>query len=709
MFGDVAVAINPKDSRYESLITAIKSGAESVRILIPFINKAIPVILDEQVKLDFGTGALKVTPAHDFNDSLIAKRHSLPELAIFDEEAKLLSISEVPEAFRGLDRYKARTAVVEALSADDLLVATKEYEGMDSLHDRCATEIEPALSDQWYLKMSDLAAMALKRVTDDSLNSEDRTSFFPERYAETFRAWLENIQDWCISRQIWWGHQIPITGETDVLDTWFSSALWPFISMADDEAVLRKYYPTTVLATAREIINLWVTRMIFSSEFFSKDFSLDSKPVKAFSKVLVHPVVQTPDGKRMSKSKGNAIDPLVLVNKYGADASRMWYAQVGVYSSQDVRFPGKSSPNKEDPKLKDWECEPMEKYKRFANKLYNSAKFTSMNLMEAESFKKTGKFKPKAYCDLVNLSDLSLADKWILIQLDETLAAATAAFSDTAAKPYDMGKAQELIYSFVWDYFCDWYIEFSKIQENIETKNQILFYVLNSSLRALQPFMPFVTEEIWQSLIELVDISEIEDELLTDEYASKPYVAFTKYPSTNFFFRRKLMKSSQEKRAGDLAAVGLAMGIISKVRNMRQSLAISWTNEINLFITNATEDLISEIKQIETYIKKLAKCSELIINQSLPEKPLSSFVIKTEANVDLLFSVPLKGLVDVDKLKLNLEEKLNKLNQNYEQLDKRLASMLAKAPEERIEELRSDLEKIKLERGILSEELAALE
>jgi len=708
MFGDVAVAINPKDARYADLITLIKGSKEAVKVLIPFINKAIPIILDEQVKLDFGTGVLKVTPAHDFNDNLIAKRHSLPELAIFDSEAKLLDIREVPEAFRGLDRYKARAAVVEALESEAKLVNLKEYEGTDSLHDRCATEIEPALSDQWYLKMKDLAALALKRVTDESLVDAEKTSFLPERYTETFKAWLENIQDWCISRQIWWGHQIPIEGETDVLDTWFSSALWPFISMADDEMVLRKYYPTTVLATAREIINLWVTRMIFSSEFFSKDFSLDSKPVKAFSKVLVHPVVQTPDGKRMSKSKGNAIDPLVLVDKYGADASRMWYAQVGIYSSQDVRFPGKPLPSKTDPKLKDWECEAMEKYKRFANKLYNSAKFTCMNLMEDPSFKRHAKFKARPHKDLIKLTDLTIPDKWILIQLDEVLNNISIAFSNNAAKPYDMGKAQELIYNFIWNHFCDWYIEFSKIQENTETKNQVLFYVLNSSLRALQPFMPFVTEEIWQSLMEVVDISELHDDLVTDEYASKPYIAFAKYPQTNDFFKSYIMRDSMPEYAKITNAMKLSTEVISRIRNIRQSLGIAWTNEISLFAMGLSDYSKEILLEMGSYIKRLAKCQELYLNAAAPNKPISNFVLGLESDEKNIFSVPLAALVDIDKLKTNLEDKLAKLSKNSQQLETRLASMLGKAAEERISELRLDIEKINAEMEILNEELIAL-
>jgi valyl-tRNA synthetase len=735
MFGDTAVAINPNDERYLNLINEIKSKPNFVKVLIPFINKAIPVILDEQVKLDFGTGALKVTPAHDFNDNLIGKRHGLTELNIFNDKAELLAIPEVPTEFQGLDRYKARTVVEEALALNEALVKVTEYTGTESLHDRCNTEIEPALSDQWYLSMKQLAEMALSRVTKDpdkKLPDSKRTDFIPERYEEPFKAWLENIQDWCISRQIWWGHQIPIEGETDVLDTWFSSALWPFISMADDEAVLKKYYPTTVLATAREIINLWVTRMIFSSEFFRQE--------KAFRKVLIHPVVQTPDGKRMSKSKGNAIDPLLLVRNYGADASRMWYAQVGVFSSQDVRFPGKSFPSKEDPKVKDWECEVMEKYKRFANKLYNSAKFTCMNLVEDPSYKSTGKFKVKPIfkaeigvplhaeigvrqqCD-----EMTFADRWILYTLEEVLSKVADAFAR-----YDIGTAQELIFNFTWNHFCDWYIEFSKIQDNLETKNQVLFYVLASAVRALQPFMPFVTEEIWQSLIQIVDFSEVEDdenaeigdceqsqsEYFTDEYKAKPYVAFAKFPEDEkgqiASLRAALAQIQQiepsKEKENVTWAMKLATEIISKIRNTRQSLNISWSDEIKLFISNSSEADISTLIEIRPYIKKIAKCSDIFMNEAVPEKPLSSFMIKSEGGEknEMFFHIPLKGLVDIDKLKTNLEDKLSKLNKSKQQLGTRLAAMLNKAPEERIQEAKGDLEKLNLEEKIYLEELNSL-
>ena len=781
MFGDTAVAINPDDERYSSLINEIKSKPNSVKVLIPFINKAIPVILDEQVKLDFGTGALKVTPAHDFNDNLIGKRHGLTELNIFNDKAELLAIPEVPAEFQGLDRYKARTAVEEALALNEALVKVTEYTGTESLHDRCNTEIEPALSDQWYLSMKQLAEMALNRVINKGLDDSKRTDFIPERYEEPFKAWLENIQDWCISRQIWWGHQIPMEGETDVLDTWFSSALWPFISMADDEAVLKKYYPTTVLATAREIINLWVTRMIFSSEFFRQE--------KAFSKVLIHPVVQTPDGKRMSKSKGNAIDPLLLVRNYGADASRMWYAQVGVFSSQDVRFPGKSFPSKEDPKVKDWECEVMEKYKRFANKLYNSAKFTCMNLVEDPSYKSTGKFKVKpifkaeigvSQCVKGTVAErtssrlrrtndrsvlevhedheedenaeigvpqwcheMTFADRWILYELEHVLSTVSIYFTK-----YDIGAAQEDIFEFTWTRFCDWYIEFSKIQDNLETKNQVLFYVLASAVRALQPFMPFVTEEIWQSLMQIVDFSEIENdenveigdrehfqsEYFTDEYKAKPYVAFAKFPEDQkgqiAFLRAALAEmkgvDALQEKANVIWSMKLATEIISKIRNTRQSLNISWSDEIKLFISNPSEADNSTLIEISPYIKRIAKCSDIFIDEAVPEKPLSSFIIKSEsvhedheagenAGIgdceqfqEIFFHIPLQGLVDIDKLKTNLEAKLSKLDKSKQQLEARLAAMLNKAPEERIKEAKDDLEKLNLEEKIYLEELNSL-
>lgn len=711
MFGDTALAINPNDERYRTLINTLKVNPDSIRAKIPFTNKEIPIVLDEHVKLDFGTGALKVTPAHDFNDNEIAKRHNLKEENTFDNFACLLSKSSkpelnpdylgenlnklsklIPDQFQGLERYEARKKIVAELEILAKLKDIKEYESTENLHDRCATEIEPALSDQWYLAMKDLANRALARVSPkadnpykDAYKENEKTSFIPERYTETFKAWLENIQDWCISRQIWWGHKIPLEGETDVLDTWFSSALWPYTSMADDKIILKKYYPTTILATAREIINLWVSRMIFSSDYFRNE--------KAFEKVLIHPVVQTPDGKRMSKSKGNAIDPLDLVTKYGADASRMWYAQVGIYGNQDVKFPGKSNKSKEDPKKKIWESDVFEKYKRFNNKLYNASKFLFMNLIEDPSFKANHKFKAKTISSL-DETKLSIADKWILIKINTVLEKVERAFNN-----YDIGKAQDLIYNFAWNDFCDWYIELSKIQKNTEEKNQILFYILNSCLRGLQPFIPFITEEIWQTMIDYIDFSELEaSSVFTDAYSEQEYqaIAFTAYP--------KAQKLSFEE-TNENEIMDFTTDFIAKIRNARQSLNIAWTENLNLIIEDESPVTEYRLSLVEEYIKGLAKINSLKISSENPEKPISSFIIdKTKVHI------PLKGLVDIEKLKETLNKKIKKVEKAKSGLEARLKSpnFTEKAPAEKVAEAKEELSFLKDEITLYTEELKNL-
>ena len=707
MFGDTAVAINPNDERYLDLIKKIQAEPESIKVLIPFTNKQIPIVLDEHVKLDFGTGALKVTPAHDFNDNEIGKRHSLKEENTFDNYACLLKpdsdpefntdylgensnkLSElIPEQFQGLERYEARKQVVAALEEISQLKDVKEYQSSENLHDRCGTEVEPALSDQWYLAMQELAQRALARVCPKEDNpytysETEKTEFIPARYTDTFRAWLENIQDWCISRQIWWGHQIPLEGETDVLDTWFSSALWPYISMSDDKAVLDKYYPTSILATAREIINLWVSRMIFSSDYFRDE--------KAFDKILIHPVVQTPDGKRMSKSKGNAIDPLDLVKKYGADASRMWYAQVGIYGTQDVRFPGKSNKSKEDPKKKDWESDVFEKYKRFNNKLYNASKFLFMNLVEDSSFKANQKFKAKAISSL-DKTKLSIADKWILVKFNSVLEEANQAFEN-----YDIGKAQELIYNFTWNSFCDWYIELSKTQDNTEEKNQVLFHILNSCLRALQPFTPFITEEIWQTIIDFVDFSELEDQsIFTDAYSENDYksIAFAAYPKAI-----ELGFNADKENA----AMNFTTEFISKLRNARQSLSLAWSQDLNIVLEH--DDFGFDFSLVESYIKNLAKLNSVSFSKESPDKPLNTFIIaKSKVHI------PLKGLVDINKLQENLQKKIEKINKSKEGLEKRLSSanFVEKAPAEKVQEVKDELNQLIEEQNIFKQELENL-
>jgi valyl-tRNA synthetase len=711
MFGDSAVAINPKDDRYKEIIDRINSG-ESVYLRIAISNREIPVILDEHVKTDFGTGALKVTPAHDPNDFEIGNRHSLPRILMMDEQARLLANDDIPESLRGLDRYEARKQVLEMLEAEDLLVKVSEYDQEKDLHDRCGTEIEPYLSDQWYLRMTELAKLALKTVSGDK-----RTKFIPERYSEPFSAWLENIQDWCISRQIWWGHRIPVyyyrDGEEikylaaeseeearkkigagfngnldqdeDVLDTWFSSALWPFETLKgsspEDEKIFKAFYPTSVLATAREIINLWVSRMIFSSEYF--------EGMQPFSDVLIHPVVQTPDGKRMSKSKGNAINPLDLVELYGADASRMWYASVGVLGHQDVRFPGQ-----QDKKTRAWSSETIEQYRKFANKLYNAAKFVMMQLDEDSGF------KPSSVSEILESESLTMADKWTLSKFNRLLSELKNDYHN-----YDLGAVQKKIYEFIWFDFCDWYIEMSKLQLSLNEKQiqqntrSILFYVLESSLRAVQPIMPYITEEIWQVLRTNYDFSEIEKDTLNShlEERYKKHISFAKYP-----------ESHEAALAFQSSEMDTVISLIQNLRNSRQSLSISWSDEFEIFIADdegvdsrEMSPKLQAIKNGENYIFKIAKLSK--INY---QKPSNTKGHNLSLVSGLRVFIPLEGLVDIEKLKAALEKKISKVEKDLAVLESMLQSQnfMDNASPEKIQESKNNCKKfLALKEAYLSE------
>lgn len=703
MFGDVAIAVNPKDTRFKDLIAKHISDPGSVMFEIPLSKKLIPLILDEHVKTDFGTGALKVTPAHDANDYDIAQRVGIIDKPIIlDENAKMLECLEVPEFIDitdengvvektklwGLTRYKARDLILQALGS--ALKKTSNYEQEKDLHDRCNTEIEPYLSDQWYLNMQDLAKLAL----DSEKNK--RVQFLPERYSQIYKQWLENIQDWCLSRQIWWGHQIPVfyyevesldgkntfeknskfysyyaaleakdpshIQDEDVLDTWFSSALWPFVTMQFDvnsqrvdEEFFNHFYPTNILATAREIINLWVSRMIFSSEYFEK-----SQP---FNDILIHPVVQTPDGKRMSKSKGNAIDPLEMIEKYGADASRMWYASVGVFGNQDVRFPGKKD------KSQGWLSDTFEQYKKFANKLYNASKFVMLQLGDD--------FKVHDIEDL-NLNNLTSFDKWILNKFQNLIAEV-----DLSYEKYDLAQAQKEIYEFLWFSFCDWYIEFSKQAQIAEEQKQILFYILENSLRILQPIMPFITEEIWQVLNAKY------------KFSSQEHLLNVEFPKQN---KKMIFTLSQ---AND---VEYLISIIRSVRNTRQSLGISWQDQIEILFNSENDNEKNTILNNIDILKNVLKADAV---KEIVEEP-------KPANIMILgktkFIVPLAGLVDLDKVKDSLLKKLNKLEAQISGLEKRLSSdnFVNNASAEKIDETKSQLSEQLKEKSLFEAELAYL-
>lgn len=708
MFGDTAVAINPNDERFKALAAQAKASPGSVKLLLPFTAKLIPLVLDEHVKTDFGTGALKVTPAHDANDYDIGKRHDLPQVICMDEHGQMLKdLSIVPEEFQGLDRYKARDAVVEALEANAQLVKISEYEQEKDEHDRCHTEIEPYLSDQWYVDMQELAKIALKTVRDDK-----RSQFIPERYEGMFSNWLENIQDWCISRQIWWGHRIPVfyyehegelhyfassehdaqnlpvkdpkTGldlsqlkvwqDEDVLDTWFSSALWPFetLKSADGseltEDIFNHYYPTDVLATAREIINLWVSRMIYSSEYFE-----GKEPYKD---ILIHPVVQTPDGKRMSKSKGNAINPLDLVDLYGADASRMWYASVGVHGNQDVRFPGSF-----DKKSKTWSSDTIEQYRKFCNKLYNASKFVMLNLGEG--------FKPEPITEL-DESKLSTADKWILSKFDTVLKELEADYLN-----YDLAAIQSKIYEFMWFNFCDWYIEFSK-NDVTETTKQILFYILEASLRLLHPIMPFITEEIWQALRSAYDFSSIEDRIFHSHFDAHytESISFAQYPGSEL--------NCDYARAAD--EIDFIVKIISNIRNSRQTLGIAWSKPLELHLDTGDAFEKESIENCSSYIKTMVKANSISTDASAVQKPAAASLVE---NTKIF--IPLAGLVDIEKVKEGIQKKIDSVNKDINGLESRLNSdkFVNNAPKEKVDAVRADLEKLLAQRSTFEHELAA--
>jgi len=442
MLGDAAVAVNPKDERYKKLI-----GKTAV---LPILNREIPIIADMAVEKEFGTGAVKVTPAHDFTDADIGERHNLPKFQVINERGKMTEITG--KEFEGLKIIEAREKVVKKLKELNFLEKEEDYMHSVAHCYRCGTVIEPLISKQWFLKMDKLAKLAIKAV------EKGKVKFYPERWSKIYLDWLSKVKDWCISRQIWWGHKVPIEGSNDVLDTWFSSALWPFATLGWPQKTndLKEFYPTSVLSTDRGIINLWVARMVFSGmEFLGK---------KPFDDVIIHATVLAKDGRRMSKSLGTGIDPMILIEKYGADATRfglIWQAMGG----QDIK----------------WADEHVLAGQKFANKLWNIARFVIS--------KSEGGFtqeKPKKIKDAETENILKKLEA-ISKQAEEQI------------EKYDFGQALHLIYDFVWHDFADKYIEYSKDKEDLETK-LALSRSLMSIIKLLHPFMPFVTEAIYQRL-----------------------------------------------------------------------------------------------------------------------------------------------------------------------------------------------------------------
>lgn len=663
MFGDVAVAVHPKDQRYQSF--------EGQTVRLPLTERDIPVIQDDYVDREFGTGALKITPAHDANDWEVGQRHSLPSPVVIDAEGKMMANEFVPPQFHGMDRFAARDKAVEELQAAGLLRETRDYLHGVGHCERCRTVIEPYLSDQWYVRMNDLAEPAIKAVEDG------RVVFVPERYATTYLDWMSKIRDWNISRQQWWGQRIPVwtcsNGHTDsyeepptkcpecsstqmeqdpdVLDTWFSSALWPFATLGwpEETQVFRAFYPTTILSTAREIINLWVARMIFTSLKFVKTIP--------FKHVLIHPVIQTADGKRMSKSKGNAIDPLDMIDKYGADANRFYFTAMGIKGDQDVRF-------RED---------RLEEYRRFANKLFQAGKFV---LTQLEGFK----IAP------IDLQKLTLADRWILDKYNVMLDNIGERFNS-----YDFHEVARDLYDFTWDHFCDWYIEIAKIQIAQEADGaatetrKVLYTIFEGLMRALHPVMPYITEELWNRLPK----SELFSNLIS--------IMFAPYPRPDEQFLDEIAEHQ----------MGFLIKCIRAARNNRQTYNVpaSAAAEMIIKVEDAQEAEI--LNEGAAYFKKLANANPVSLN---PPGPPPTRAAKSKVGTATIY-IPLEKLIDVDKTREKLTQQLQAAEKEYGKLRQTLDNpdFRAKAPAEKVASMEAQAEELRAKIAAIQEQLRVLD
>ena len=657
MFGDVAIAVHPSDKKYSELI--------GKNVLIPLTNRTIPIIADEYVDKSFGTGAVKITPAHDPNDFEVGKRHNFKPIWVIDEEGKLKSCPEVPPEYQGLDRYEAREKIVDMLKLKGFLLRIKDHEHNVGKCQRCNTTIEPLLSEQWFVKMEPLAKEAIAAVKDG------RIKFVPERWTKNYLGWMENIRDWCISRQLWWGHQIPayyhkVTGEMvvakenpdpenyvqdkDCLDTWFSSGLWPFSTMGFPQTEtedFKKFYPTSVLVTGFDIIFFWVARMItMGLEFTGK---------APFSTVYIHGLIRDEKGQKMSKSKGNTIDPVKIIDKYGCDALRFTMTSLCTYGGQDI-------------KISD---ERFEYGRNFANKLWNASRFVLMNLQGVDN-------KP------IDKSKLTLVDKWILNQLNET-----AKIVNENIKDYRIGEVAHILYDFFRNEYCDWYVEIAKIQlQDSEIKmntQRVLKYVLDMSLRMFHPIMPHITEQVWQLVKEFGLEDGENDALIVAKYPE--YRADLNYP----------------KEAEEMKQV---FETITSLRNLRQSFNISTSATIDVEIRSEGREL-EIFKSIEAYIHRLAKVNNITyanINTPIPPKSATAIVSASK------LIVPLADLIDLEAEIKRQEKKLEKLVNEKNSLQGRMKNekFVANAPKELVEQTNARIDEIIAQENVINDLIASL-
>ena len=635
MFGDVAIAVHPDDYKYKDLI-----GKTCV---MPLTGIEIPIIADEYVDKSFGTGAVKITPAHDPNDFEVGKRHNLKPVWVIDEKGCMKECKEVPKQLHGMDRAQARIETVRMLTEQQALVKISEHMHSVGKCQRCRTTIEPLLSEQWFVKMEPLAKKAIEKVKDGTIN------FIPKRWEKNYLMWMENIRDWCISRQIWWGHQIPAyyhktTGEmivakenpdpenyiqdSDCLDTWFSSGLWPFSTMGfpnSETEDFKKFYPTTTLVTGFDIIFFWVARMITMGLEFT-----DKAP---FSTVYIHGLIRDEKGQKMSKSKGNTIDPVDIIKKYGTDALRFTLTSLSTYGGQDI-------------KLSD---ERFEYGRNFANKIWNASRFVIMNL--------EGKDKD-------GFNNLNLADKWILAKLNSVTKEVEENF-----KNFRIGEVAHILYDFFWNDYCDWYIELSKIQKN----EAVLSYVLDMTLRLLHPIMPHITEEIWG----LMDIEK-----------EKSAIMISDYPRYKEEFNFEVEKTQMES----------ILEAVKALRNLRASFNIPVTSLINLKIMGEK----SFWDEALPYLKRFGKVEDVEYLEANAEiaKQSSTIIVG-----DTKFIVPLAGLIDIEQEIAKQNKKFLKLDGEKKSLEARINNerFMQSAPEALVSQTKARIEEINVEQASIKE------
>jgi valyl-tRNA synthetase len=659
MLGDTAVAVHPEDERYKDLI--------GKKILLPLLNREIPIVADDYVDKEFGSGAVKITPAHDFNDFELGKRHNLEKINILDESG---IVNENGGPYQGQERYEARANVIADLENQGLLEKIDDYANAAGECYRCRTVIEPYLSLQWYVKVGPLAEEAIKAVQNGD------TRIIPQQWEKTYFEWMFNLQDWCISRQIWWGHRIPvwycaaceeltvsredatacshcgsndICQETDVLDTWFSSALWPFSTMGwpEQTETLEKFYPTSCLVTGFDILFFWVARMMMMGLKFMKDVP--------FKDVYIHALVRDAQGQKMSKSKGNVIDPLHVIDEYGADAFRFTLASFAAMG-RDIKL----------------STDRIAGYRNFCNKLWNASRFTLMNL---EGFEPDG-------IDLKTL-ELSDADRWILTRLEETICQTSQALED-----YKFNEAASTLYAFTWHNFCDWYIEMAKDdlygedpQARVRVQS-VLFTVLEVLLRLLHPFMPFVTEEIWQALP-----------------GERPCASIMRadYPDG----------SGIPTDAVGAERMELVMEVIRAIRNIRGEMDVPPGKQITALLDCKSDKAQKILEEGAAAIRVLGKVGKLIIGQGLDRAEQSA----TQVAGDVEISLPLAGLVDVAEEEKRLQKEIAKGQKDVDLFTQKLSNekFVANAPEHVLEKDRGKLKDAEEKMMVLKESLKKIQ